>query len=150
MAVTSCNIECMARGRPALSGLEHQVMRIVWRKGTVTAEEVCAALPGDQKNATIRTILRRLEQKQYVSHRSDGRAYVYEARVAPEQAAAGAVRRIIDRFCGGSVEALLVGLVDAQVVDPGELRELSKRVAQVRLRSGLARRAKNRQGTSDA
>src|SRR5262245_60460800 len=122
----------MARGRPALSGLEHQVMRIVWRKGTVTAEEVCAALPGDQKHATIRTILRRLEQKKYVSHRSDGRAYVYEARVAPEQAAAGAVRRIIDRFCGGSVEALLVGLVDAQVVEPEELRELSKRVARAR------------------
>jgi BlaI family transcriptional regulator, penicillinase repressor len=133
----------MSRGRPALSGLEHQVMRIVWRKGTVTAEEVCAALAGNQKNATIRTILRRLEQKQYVSHRSDGRAYVYEARVAPEQAAAGAVRRIIDRFCGGSVEALLVGLVDAQVVEPGELQELSRRVAR-------ARRAKGRQGASDA
>ena len=132
----------MARGRPALSGLEHQVMQIVWRKGTVTAEEVCAALPGRPKNATVRTILRRLEQKHYVGHRSDGRAYVYAARVAPEQAAAGAVRRIIDRFCGGSVEALLVGLVDAQVVDPGELQELSKRVAR-------ARRAKNKPGASD-
>ena len=132
----------MARGRPALSGLEHQVMRIVWRKGTVTADEVCASLPGDPKNATVRTILRRLEQKDYVRHRSDGRAYVYEARVAPEQAAAGAVRRIIDRFCGGSVEALLVGLLDAQVVEPGELQELSKRVAR-------ARRQKSRQGSSD-
>jgi hypothetical protein len=62
--------------------------------------------------------------------------------VAPEQAAAGAVRRIIDRFCGGSVEALLVGLVDAQVVEPGELQELSKRVAR-------ARRQKARQESSD-
>jgi predicted transcriptional regulator len=132
----------MARGRPALSGFEHQVMRVVWRKGTVTAEEVCAALPGEPKNATVRTILRRLEQKDYVRHRSDGRAYVYEARVAPEQAAAGAVRRIIDRFCGGSVEALLVGLVDAQVVEPSELQALSKRVAR-------ARRQKSRSGTPD-
>ena len=132
----------MARGRPALSGLEHQVMRIVWRKGTVTAEEVCAALPGNPKNATVRTILRRLEHKNYVGHRSDGRAYVYEARVAPEQAAAGAVRRIIDRFCGGSVEALLVSLVDAQVVEPAELQELSRRVAR-------ARRSKGRQEASD-
>jgi predicted transcriptional regulator len=132
----------MGRARVALSGLEHQVMRIVWRRGTVTAEQVCADLPGNLKNATVRTILRRLEQKGYVSHRSAGRAFVYEARAAPEAAAAGAVRRIIDRFCGGSVEALLVGLLDARVVEPEELQDLSKRVAR-------ARRAKERVGASD-
>jgi predicted transcriptional regulator len=120
----------MSKPRPSLSGLEHQVMRVVWRRGTATADEVRAALPGGQKNATVRTILRRLERKGYVAHRLEGRAFVYEPRVEPSQAAAGAVRRIIDRFCGGSVEALLVGLLDARVVKPGELHALSRKVAR--------------------
>jgi len=107
-------------------------MKVIWRRRLATADDVCAALPGGQKNATVRTILRRLEQKGYISHRMEGRAFVYEAKVAPEQAAAGAVRRIIDRFCGGSVEALLVGLLDSQVVKPGELQALSRRVARAR------------------
>lgn len=129
----------MAGARPALSALEHEVMRVIWRRGTATADDVCAALRGGQKNATVRTILRRLEEKGYLSHKQDGRAFVYEATVAPGQAAAGAVRRIIERFCGGSVEALLVGLIDARVVKPGELEALTKRVAR-------AQRARGRRG----
>jgi predicted transcriptional regulator len=129
----------MAGARAALSALEHEVMRVIWRRGAATAEEICAALRGGQKNATVRTILRRLEEKGYVSHKQHGRAFVYEATVAPGQAAAGAVRRIIERFCGGSVEALLVGLIDARVVKPGELEALTKRVAR-------AQRARGRRG----
>ena len=132
----------MAGSRPALSALEHEVMRIIWRRGAATAEDVCAALRGGQKNATARTILRRLEEKGYLSHKQDGRAFVYEATIAPGQAAAGAVRRIIERFCGGSVAALLVGLIDARVVKPGELEALSKRVAR-------AQRARGRRGDDD-
>ena len=107
-------------------------MRIVWRRGTATAEAIGALLPGGQKNATIRTVLRRLEAKGYVRHRIEGRAYVYEPAVQPAQAAAGAMRRIIDRFCGGSVEALLVGLLDSRVVDADELQALSRKVARAR------------------
>lgn len=133
----------MVRPRAPLSALEQQVMRIVWRRGAATAEDVCAAVPGDLKNATIRTVLRRLEAKGYARHRVDGRTYVYEPAVRPEEAAAGAMRRILDRFCGGSVEALLVGLLDSRVVDPDELQALSRRVAR-------ARRAGSRKGDRNA
>jgi predicted transcriptional regulator len=126
----------MAAARAALSALEHQVMRVLWRRGAATAEDVCAALRGGQKNATVRTILRRLEEKGYASHKQDGRAFVYEATVARGEAAAGAVRRIVERFCGGSVEALLVGLIDARLVKPGELEALTKRVAKAQRARG--------------
>ena len=126
----------MAGGRPALSALEHDVMRVVWRRGTATADEVCVALRGGQKNATVRTILRRLEEKGYLTHEQEGRAFVYEATIAPGQAAAGAVRRIIERFCGGSVEALLVGLVDEKIVKPSELEALTRRVARAQRSRG--------------
>jgi predicted transcriptional regulator len=75
----------MAQPQPAaLSGLEHKVMQVVWRKGLATAEAVRAAL-GDGnrfKDSTVRTILRRLEEKGYVTHQTVGRSYVYSPTVA--------------------------------------------------------------------
>jgi BlaI family penicillinase repressor len=117
--------------KPALSDLENKVMRVVWRQGKVTAEAVRAALGAlaPLKDSTIRTILRRLEQKGYVSHESEGRTYVYSATVAQRNVAADAVRGIIQRFCNGSVEDLLLGMVDREVVSPETLQELAQRIA---------------------
>jgi BlaI family penicillinase repressor len=120
-------------GGPALSPLEHDVMEIVWRAGSATADDVRDALTGrDLKNATVRTLLRRIEEKGYLAHKVEGRAFVYTATKAPSSEAVGAVRRIVDRFCGGSVEQLLVGLLEARVVDPAQLEALSKKVARAR------------------
>lgn len=108
-------------------------MAVVWRLGPVTADAVRDAMAAhDLKNATVRTLLRRMEEKGYVTHRADGRAFVYSAAVEPQLATAGAVRRILDRFCGGSVEQLLVGLLEARVVDPAELQALSRKVSKAR------------------
>lgn len=118
---------------PGLSPLEQDVMAIVWKASETTAEDIGRALAArDLKNATIRTLLRRMEEKGFVAHRVAGRAFVYRAAVAPHRAAAGAVRRILDRFCGGSVEQLLVGLLDARVVNADELQTLSRKVARAR------------------
>jgi predicted transcriptional regulator len=105
-------------------------MRIIWARGPATAEAVGAALSRPLKNATVRTLLRRMEGKGYVRHRADGRAFVYEARVQPGAAVTTAVRRVVDRFCGGSVERLLVGLVDEGLIDRDELRALERRIAE--------------------
>src|SRR4030095_12215800 len=112
--------------RPALSDLEHQVMQAVWASGTCTAEAVHQAVSRrrDLKEVTIRTVLRRLEQKGYVQHDVDGRAYVYRAVDAPRSVSARAVRHIIDRFCHGSVEELVSGLVEADVLSDAELDAL--------------------------
>ena len=93
-------------GRASLSGLENKVMRVVWRQGQATAEVVRAALvdSDDLKDSTVRTILRRLEQKGYVTHQTAGRTYVYSPTVAQRNVAADAVRGIIQRLCDGSVE----------------------------------------------
>jgi predicted transcriptional regulator len=116
-----------------LSPLEHDVMEVVWQKGAVTADEVRAAMAArDLKNATVRTLLRRMEEKGYVTHRVEGRVFIYGAAIKPQRAAAGAVRRVLDRFCGGSVERLLVGLLEARVVDPSQLRALSRKVSRAR------------------
>ena len=122
----------MINARKALSPLEHQVMEVVWGRGSVTGEDVRAALASrhPMKESTARTILKRLEEKKYVRHRVDGRTNVYTGIVAPENVAARAVRQIIERFCGGSVEALLLGMVDNDVVDEQELQRLAQRIAR--------------------
>ncbi len=115
-----------------LSTLEHLVMDFLWDHGDATADDVREALHRRRpmKDSTVRTILRRLEAKGYVRHRVDGRTFVYSGTRAPENVAVSAVRQIIDRFCGGSVEQLLVGMVDQEVVDKDELRELAQRIAR--------------------
>ncbi|HEY2413996.1 MAG TPA: BlaI/MecI/CopY family transcriptional regulator [Pirellulaceae bacterium] len=118
------------RKKPHLSALENAVMQVVWSKGRVTADEVRQALPRrqDLKDSTVRTILRRLEEKGYVEHDVEGRTYVYRPRIEPHNVATQQVRGIIDRFCRGSVENLLVGMVDDNLITPDKLRDLAARI----------------------
>ncbi|HEY1307824.1 MAG TPA: BlaI/MecI/CopY family transcriptional regulator [Vicinamibacterales bacterium] len=115
-----------ARTRPALSELEHQAMEAVWASGPCSVETVHLAVSRQRelKEVTIRTVLRRLEQKGYVEHEVDGRAFIYRAVEAPRSVAARAVRHILDRFCHGSVEELVTGLVEADVLSEAELEAL--------------------------
>lgn len=109
-------------------------MNHVWAHGPVTAEACREALAASwpMKESTIRTVLRRLEAKGYVTHTVDGRAYLYRAVHAPVTVATRAVRSLIDRFCGGSAEALVMGMVDDEVLGPKELERIQRRIAQAR------------------
>ena len=93
----------------------------------------CAArgLAGQRtlKDSTIRTILRNLEEKGYVTHKIEGRTFVYRAVDSQRNVAVQAAQQLIDRFCGGSVEELLVGLVDNQVLQPKQLQRLAEKIA---------------------
>ena len=113
-------------------------METVWGRGSATAEEVRGALAErhPMKESTVRTILARLEAKGYVAHRTEGRTNVYRGAEAPQSVAAKAVRQIIERFCGGSVEQLLVGMVNDDVVDERELQRLAQRIARRKNREG--------------
>src|SRR5437764_13567338 len=100
--------------RKSLSDLEHQLMEILWKKGPGTADQIRQALAPRHvlKDSTIRTVLLRLQRKGYVEHRIAGRAFVYSGVDKPRSVAVRAVRQILDRFCDGSLEQLLVGLVE--------------------------------------
>jgi BlaI family transcriptional regulator, penicillinase repressor len=116
--------------RPALSPLENLVMGVVWARHRATADEVRAEMSRRRplKDSTIRTVLRRLEEKGYLTHVVEGRTYVYAPRIDSSRAAADAVRGIIERFCEGSVEALLVGMVADELLPADKLRELADRI----------------------
>lgn len=118
--------------RPELSPLENDVMQIVWARRKATADDVRSQLEGrhDLKDSTVRTLLRRLEDKGYVEHDVDGRTFVYRARIARQNVASQAVKGIVDQFCSGSLENLLVGLVDDKLISTDKLKELADRIAQ--------------------
>ena len=114
-----------------LTELENEVMQAVWASAPCTVETVHEAVARHRsiKETSVRTLLRRLEQKGYLTHEEDGRAYVYRAAgraTDSRRLAAHAVRQIIDRFCRGSVEELVSGMVDARVLSKGELDRLEE------------------------
>ncbi len=104
-------------------------MQMVWQRGTMTAEEVRERLARPLKDSTIRTVLRRLEEKGYVTHTVENRTFFYRPAEARQVVAGRAVKRIVDWFCDGSVEDLLVGMVDSKVLDRKELQRLAERIA---------------------
>ena len=122
----------MSESMPDLGDLEREVMQLIWANGRLTAETVREKLARRLKESTVRTVLRRLEEKGYVVHAVEGRTYVYQATHPRGMIAAKAVQRIVDWFCNGSVEEVLVGMVDSAMLDQRQLRMLADKVAKAR------------------
>jgi BlaI family transcriptional regulator, penicillinase repressor len=112
--------------------VEQMVMDYVWAHGPVSAEACREALAARRpmKESTIRTVLRRLEQKGYVAHEVSGRTFIYRAAELRQNVAVRAVKNIIDRFCGGSAEELVIGMVDNAVLDRKQLERLARKIGQ--------------------
>ena len=119
-----------------LGELERGILSIVWRLGRATADQVREEVERPLKDSTIRTVLRRLEEKGYLVHGVSNRTFIYRPAESPQKVAARAVQRIVDWFCEGSVEELLVGLLDSKVLSRAELQRLSRRVAAARKQEG--------------
>jgi len=117
---------------PDLGELEREVMQFVWSHGPATAERVRENIPRPLKESTVRTVLKRLEDKGYVTHTVSGRTYHFAAAEKRGAVAAKAVKRIMDWFCNGSLEEVLVGMVDNQELDPKQLQALSDKIAAAR------------------
>jgi BlaI family transcriptional regulator, penicillinase repressor len=113
-----------------LGDLERDILQIVWRLGSATADQAREELGRPLKDSTIRTVLRRLEEKRYLAHTLDNRTFIYHPAETPQRLAGRAAKRIADWFCGGSVEELLIGMVDSKVLDRSELQRMAARIAE--------------------
>jgi predicted transcriptional regulator len=115
-----------------LGELERAILELVWQHGVQSADQVREQLEHDGrrlKESTIRTVLRRLEEKGYLAHSMESRTFLYRPVETRRAVAGRAVQRIVDWLCEGSVEALLMGMVDSAVLDRKELRRLTDRIA---------------------
>ncbi len=119
-----------------LTEREAQFMQVLWDRGAATAEQVRLALPRKLHDSTVRTVLRVLERKGQVRHRKQGRTYVYRAVRGRGHAERSAVRSLLERFFGGSAEALMLRLIEDEHLTPKQLDELRNRPSK---RRGLSR-----------
>jgi predicted transcriptional regulator len=115
-----------------LTEAELRLMKILWRRGESAVNDLVAAMPEGETLAynSVLTTIRILEQKGYVHHRQEGRAFVYRAVVAEREASQSEVRRLMSRFFGGSREKLLLSLVGDGVLTREELDRLKQVIAQ--------------------
>src|SRR5690349_23326532 len=101
-----------------LTELHQAILDRLSSSGPATAEQIREALRPSfpLKDSSVRTLLRRLEARGYVSHRLDGKTFVYQATMATDRVAAHSVRDMIERFWSGSVEQFLTGMVDEKIL----------------------------------
>jgi BlaI family penicillinase repressor len=116
--------------RRPLTELQQAILDFIWENGPVTSEDVREALHATHplKDPSVRTLLRRLEERGYISHRIEGKVFKYRAKVHSRSVAARVVEQIIQRFCSGSAEEFLLGLVDEKVLSIDEIHRLAKKV----------------------
>jgi predicted transcriptional regulator len=105
-------------------------MEVLWDRGEATVSDVVEALPKKIPLAysTVLTTLRILENKGYLKHVKEGRAFIYKPLVGRDQAREKAVTHLLRRFFEGSPERLMLNLVEHRKVGPAELERLRERI----------------------
>jgi predicted transcriptional regulator len=125
----------MARRRSVpLTEVEQRLMEIVWASGPATVGQIVDAIRETERPAynTVQTMMKILERKGYVRHRAVGRAFVYESIVDRDAAARTALSQVVQRFFGGSPQALAVNLIEGDHLTEDELDELQRTIARAK------------------
>jgi predicted transcriptional regulator len=115
---------------PALSPSETEILRLVWQLDKATVQEVCDSLPAKRKiaYATVQTLLRRLEKKGYLKHRSRGKAHVFFAAAKREHVIKKSVGDFLDRLFGGDPIPLMQHLAEHGKLDANDIEKLKQLV----------------------
>jgi len=113
-----------------LTEAELRLMKILWRRGESAVNDLVAAMPDGETLAynSVLTTIRILEQKGYVEHRQEGRAFVYRPCVAEEEASRSEVRHLMSRFFGNSREQLVLSLLGDDQISAKELERLKEAI----------------------
>lgn len=137
----------MPRNRSnTLTEAELRLMRLLWRCGECSVQDLVSAMPekGRLAYTSVLTTIRILETKGYVEHRQEGRAFVYTAVVAEEDAQQNEVRHVISRFFGDSRERLMLALLGGGDVSLDELKALKRAIAEAEAAAGQKTGRKSR------
>jgi len=121
----------MARAQSeTLTEREAQIMDVVWNQGEASAEQVREALPGQPHDSTVRTLLRVLVSKGYLTQETRGKAYAYSAVIGRDNAQKSALRSVLARFFGGSAEDLVLRLIEDRQITPDQIEELRRKAPE--------------------
>ena len=111
-----------------LTEAELRLMQIIWKIGPATVQAVVDSLPNDAPLAysTVLTMLRILENKGYLNHSKEGRAFVYHPIVGQQEARKGALKYVMQRFFDNSPKLLLANLIEEETLDEADLNLLKQ------------------------
>jgi predicted transcriptional regulator len=105
---------------------ELDVMNVLWDHGASTVAQVQEAMPDELAYTTVLTMLRTLEEKGYLTHEEEGRAYRYYPLVERSEAGASALSRMMRKLFRGSPELLLTHLVSQRGLTREQLEEMRR------------------------
>jgi predicted transcriptional regulator len=121
------------RKSPTLTEVELELMDVLWGKGSATVSEIVEALPDERlAYSSVLTMMRILEQKGYVTHEKEGRAFVYRALIDRQQAQKSVVGYLLKRFFNNSPELLVVNLLEHEDVGPDEIKRLRQMIEKAK------------------
>jgi predicted transcriptional regulator len=122
-----------------LTKAELRLMKVLWNRGESTVADVVTATAADGELAynSVLTTIRILETKGYVTHRQEGRAFLYRSAIAEEEASRSEVQHLLQRFFGNSREKLLLSLLGDDELTPEELKRLKEAIANAPDEAGL-------------
>jgi predicted transcriptional regulator len=122
-----------------LTEAELRLMKILWRRGESAVNDLVAAIPDGETLAynSVLTTIRILEQKGYVEHRQEGRAFIYRPSVEEHEASRTEVRHVLSRFFGNSRERLLLSLLGDGDISAEELQRLKDAIRDAAPDEGL-------------
>jgi predicted transcriptional regulator len=115
-----------------LTQAELRLMRVLWERGESAVSDLVAATASESPLAynSVLTTIRILESKGFVSHRQEGRAFLYSSCVGETEASRSEVRHVLQRFFGNSRERLLLSLLGDDEISPEELKRLKEAIAE--------------------
>jgi len=108
-----------------LTPLELQIMKVLWDSGPSNVQAVQSKLSPKLAYTTVQTMLNVLHRKGHVKRSLHGKAYEYEPLLTRDNASTNAIRDMVERLFGGSVEALLMSLVKNKELRPKNLAKLT-------------------------
>jgi len=119
------------RKSPTLTEVELELMDVLWDRGQATVAEIVEALPEERlAYSSVLTMMRILEQKGYVTHEKEGRAFIYRPLVDRQQAQKSVIGYLLRRFFDNSPELLVVNLLEHEEVGPEEVKRLKRMIEQ--------------------
>jgi len=118
-----------------LGDLQLRIMKVLWERREATVAEVLDALDDTDASlayTTIATMLRKMEARGLVSHRAEGRSFIYRAKVAADDVSRSMANHLVDRLFEGSLLDAVNHLLSSREVSPDELRQLEKLIVERR------------------
>jgi predicted transcriptional regulator len=115
---------------PTITDSEREILEVLWDRGEASVREVADVLSRRRSVAytTVLTMLNVLARKALVTHRPEGRAFIYRAAITREQARTQALDHLLQQFFDGSPNILAQHLVNVHDIDPAALTALHEKL----------------------